>query len=262
MTDIWDRYNIEFRFLGLLCASVPGNPNIMGGWLDSRKPNVKPPGGRSIEEIQTEIMETLAQPQETAEEEQARMLNVFQRVKNGKSSGSYQPLHHKDDEGTEISQLYTPSDGFLAVRSGTLKAHIKDCGRIVSSQRVGKIEGEAAYSTRVINCVYLNPAQYWIPILDADGNNLTQPSGTKEKPISFTTRRGKMSALKVFEVIEEPIIRFQLLVLRTMKTARKTVSLEDLETLFSYGSVHGYGGERGDGEGRYTFTIEEATSME
>jgi hypothetical protein len=34
-----------------------------------------------------------------------------------------------------------------------------------------------------------------------------------------------------------------------------SVSPGDLEKLFVYGGVHGYGGERGDGEGRYVATL-------
>jgi hypothetical protein len=43
-----------------------------------------------------------------------------------------------------------------------------------------------------------------------------------------------------------------------LQTRRKpTVTRHDLERVMSYGGVHGYAGERGDGEGKYTFNLEE-----
>ena len=42
----------------------------------------------------------------------------------------------------------------------------------------------------------------------------------------------------------------------TLKVLGRSVSETDLHHLFEYGGVHGYAGERGDGEGRYNYTIE------
>ena len=47
---------------------------------------------------------------------------------------------------------------------------------------------------------------------------------------------------------------FTLLVL-TAKGNKPSVAEEDLHTLMEYGGVHGYAGERSDGEGRYRFTL-------
>jgi hypothetical protein len=40
-----------------------------------------------------------------------------------------------------------------------------------------------------------------------------------------------------------------------LKVLGGAVSQDDLEAVFTYGATHGYGGERGDGEGRYEFEI-------
>ena len=49
--------------------------------------------------------------------------------------------------------------GGLVERYSTVKAHAKDCGRILSSQYIGKIDGEKAFSSRILNGLYLDPAQ-------------------------------------------------------------------------------------------------------
>ena len=38
---------------------------------------------------------------------------------------------------------------------------------------------------------------------------------------------------------------------------KPAISKADLESIFEYGGVHGYAGERGDGEGRYFATVQE-----
>jgi hypothetical protein len=142
--------------------------------------------------------------------------------------------------------------GELVERYGTVKAHIKDCARILSSQYIGKIEGEKAFSSRILNGVYLDPAQYWIPIGREDGEPVRVADGTFDKAIHvYIPGRGQMSALKRFEYIEPPSrMTF------TLKVLGRSVSETDLHHLFEYGGVHGYAGERGDGEGRYTYTLE------
>ena len=65
-----------------------------------------------------------------------------------------------------------------------------------------------------------------------------------------------INALKTFEYIEPARLDF------TLKVLGKSVSKKDLETLFEYGGVHGYAGERGDGEGKYLSTLEKVSGDE
>ena len=216
--DLWTLYDVEMRFYDKLCGSVPASPDLIDAWLRSRQPKVKPPDTKTIEEMKEEIFETLR----TVEpEEEDKNLLLFQRV-----------------------------GGALVVGARTIKAHIKDCARVLSAQHVGKIEGERAFSTRVINGVYPDEMAYWIPILDAQGAPIIIASGVMEKPVRFRTRTGQqLSALKAFEWVARPTLRC------TLKVLGKSISHEDLETLFRYGGVHGFGGERGDGEGKYIAMI-------
>jgi len=213
---MWTEYEVRWDFLDKLCGSVPGTPELIKGWLEARQPKVKPPGGKSIDEINEEVLDSLAQPED---EEEIKFL-TFQG--NGKS---------------------------LVLRAGTIKAHIKDCARRISALYVGKVEGEKAFSTKVINGVYPDEQQYWIPISRPDGGLVSESDGQTEKPIHFPTPRGPRSALKLYHWIDPATIKFKL------KVLGKSVSEKDLNTLFTYGGVHGYGGERGDGEGKYTYKL-------
>lgn len=216
---LWVRYHVRMDFLTSLCASIPANPDLVAAWLDARKPLVRPPTGRSIDEIQEEVLGTLV----ADEEEPSKSLLVFQRV-----------------------------NGCLCVRAGTLRAHIKDCARQISVYYVGKIIKEKAFSTRVINTVYPDETQYWIPILDVTDKAFTQPTGQRDKPVH--TWQG--NALKTIEFVEGAHLEFYLKVLGGQ------VSEHDLNTVLEYGGVHGYAGERGDGEGRYHHQLTMIDSFE
>ena len=216
---MWTRYRVRWDFLTQLCGSVPADPEIVKAWLDARKPRVRPPGGKSIDDINEEVLATLAAGDELSDADSNIL--TFQRHEGG-----------------------------CVQRAATVKAHLKDCARVLSNQYIGRIEKERAFSTRVINGVYHDPAVYWIPILRPDGTPVEKHDGERDKAIHV---RG-MAALKRFEWIQPARMDFTLLVLTAIGN-KPSVSEEDLGTLMEYGGVHGYGGERSDGEGRYTFTI-------
>ena len=220
MITLWTYYRVTFDFLGKLCASVPANPDLTTVWLESRQPKVRPPSSRTIAEINEEVTATMLAGES---EERPPSLLVFQRV-----------------------------DGKIVLRAATVRAHIKDCARVISAQAISRIKGERAFSTKVINGVYHDETQYWLPVLDQSDNAVSEPTGRHEKPIRFRLPDGGyQSAIKVFEYVENARVRFRL------KVLGKVPGLQDLQTIFMYGAVHGYGGERGDGEGRYTYKIEQ-----
>ena len=214
--DLWKIYNVKWLFLTKLCGSVPGDPEMVKKWLDARQPKVRPASSKSIVEVQEEVFATLNE--ETVEQS----ILTFQRV-----------------------------DGALVMRAATVRAHMKDCARVLSAQYIGKIKGERSFSTRIINGVYPDELQYWIPILRIDGTPVTAPDGTMDKAVHVRGIRGEpLNSLKTFEFVNGARMDFRL------KILGKSASNDDLETLFTYGGVHGYAGERGDGEGKYSFTLD------
>lgn len=219
LPPLWAHYRVRFSFLTRLCASVPADPEIIRKWLAAREPLVKPAGAKSIEEINEEVLASIERGE--GEADQSYSMLVFQR------------------EG-----------GRLVMRAATVKAHIKDCARVLSAQYIGRIAQERAFSTRVTNGVYLDESIYWLPILRPDGHSITEADGAYDKPIHTRGPQGVQNSLKRFEYISPPsVLEF------TLKVLGKSVTEADLHHVFSYGGVHGYAGERGDGEGRYTYTI-------
>ncbi len=222
---VWVEYTVSWHFPWWLCGGVPQNPDIVRDWLESAMPTVKPAEARDISEIQEEVLATLASPTE----ERKIGINSFQKV-----------------AGTVVGFPDTPMA--IVVRASTIRAHLKDCARAVSRYIAGKVEGEAAFSTRFINCVYPDfPEQYWVPIL-RDDQPLTEEDGWEEKPFSAMTPRGKISAFKRVGYVENARMRFRL------RVAGGAVSMSDLAKVMEYGGTHGYGAERGMGHGRYLVT--------
>lgn len=220
MAELWTRYEVQWNFITKLVASVPADPEMIKVWLASRKPANRPPDSKSIEEVAAEVLESLS------EESEESGLHVFQRHEGG-----------------------------LAIRMATVRAHLKDCARTLSRLYVGKIEGEKSFAVKVTQGLYHDPSIYWLPILSQlDDKVLKEPSGEYDKAVHALTPRGAISALKRFEYVEGARLRFPLMVL-TPKSGKPIISKEDLETLFQYGGVHGYAGERSDGEGRYIAAI-------
>lgn len=197
---------------------------MVEAWIKSRQPRVRPPSNRSLDEINEEVLATLS---EDGPADEGYALLTFQRYA-----------------------------GVCVERAGTIKAHLKDCARRLSP-RVGRIEGESAFSTKIVNYVYPAEQPYWVPILRPDGTPVTKHDGEMDRPVPPSPGVQRATALKRIEWIEPWRLDFVLKVLTTGGTP--AVGREDLEKLMLYGGLHGYAGERGNGEGKYVATIADFT---
>lgn len=214
--SIWTLYRVRWEFLTRLCGSTPADPEMIRKWIESRQPKVKPAEGKSIQKVQEEVLAHLP------EVEPEYSMLVFQR-----------------------------HEGRLVERFSTIRSHIKDCARVISAQYVGRIKGERAFSTRVINGVYVDHDPYWVPVLNSNGKPVKKSSGFQDKAVHVRGPRGEpLNALKRIEYVEPPsAMEF------TLKVLGKSVTESDLHTIMEYGGTHGYAGERGDDGGRYSFEI-------
>jgi len=221
---LWKEYKVVWKFVagveasGWLLGVMPKDPEQALNMILSRQPEVRPPGGKSIPEIQQEIAETMMN-QPSAEEEIERISVGFQYV---------QGIGH-----------------CISVRQ--IRGHIKDCGRYVSTNYVGKgPKGSGPMlGYRIVNGCY--PKEYWTPICRLDGTPAEKPDGQKIIFVHVVGPRGPRDAIKIVDYFENVMVTFTLKCLN--------VSQSDLETVMQYGATHGFLGERGPGEGRYLFEI-------
>lgn len=205
---MWKKAKVKMEFSGRLCGSVPLQKEMVDNWLHARMPNEKPDGGKSLEEIKAEILESI-------EDIQEKITLGFQGDRNG-----------------------------LFVRGGTIKAHIKDCANQIKDAIKPQIK---ALRSKVANKVYIE--DYYI-YLKKNGKMVMEVDGEYDQPVHVITMQGPRNALKKIRYLEKPVLEFGLRLLED-----KEIDSKCLEEIFKYGSIHGYGGERGMGEGRYDFEI-------
>lgn len=130
------------------------------------------------------------------------------------------------------------------VRGGTIKAHMKDCANQIKDTFKPEIK---AFRSKVANKVYIE--EYCVH-LKREGIVLIKEDGVFDQPVHVMTMQGPRNGLKTIRYLEKPVIEF------TMKLLEdKEIKPELVNKIFEYGMIHGYGGERGMGEGRYTFQI-------
>lgn len=220
---MWSRYDVRWDFMTILCASLPGDSTLVKTWLDARAPTQRPPDAKGIDEIAAEV------------------------------------LAHLPDEPVPQRLVFARVNGGLAMGAHTIRAHLKDCARVLSSLYVGRIEREKSFAVKVANAIYWDPKDLWVPIVTPEGEPITEPTGVIERPGHPVGRDGPQSVIKVYEYITGASMRFGLLVLtqpgKEGRAARPIISQNDLETIMMYGGTHGYGGERSLTGGRYAFHV-------
>ena len=215
---LWMQYQVTWEFPGNLFSSTPKNPDLIEPWLQARKPKAIPPNARSIDQVQAEVVSTMLVEPETLEEQEKRVSLGFQYV-----------------------------EGAIHQRGATVRAHMKDCARIVGKMFVGKVKGEAMLGWKITNGLYVN--EYWIPVTRPDGTPITQPDGNQELMVHAMGPTGPVNALKQVDYVTNVKMVFTINLLCGLHQT-------DLETIMQYGAMHGYAGERSMGEGRYVYTIE------
>lgn len=121
----------------------------------------------------------------------------------------------------------------------------KDCANQIKD--VLKVK---ALRSKVANKVYVD--DYRVYLMDEDGEIIKEYDGIHEQAVHIFTAQGPRNALKKIRFVERPLLSFTLKLMQD-----KEVTAKVIEHIFEYGSVHGYGGERGMGEGRYSWTMVE-----
>lgn len=222
---LWVHCKVVMNFVGKLCGSVPGAPDLITPWLENRKPSVKAPGGKSLDELNEEVVNR---------------------------------LKDQDLENAEIEQRSTlafeSAGGGLVIRAATIRAHFKDCARQLMATQ-GRIQGEKGFAQRVINGLYVlgnfrgESGTDLIRIM-RDGKQVTAPDGYDEKTVHVMTPKGMINALKRVPYIVRPTLEF------TVSLLAISVNPKELLTLCQYGGTHGYGGERSMQDGQYIAEID------
>lgn len=226
-SELWQSFAVTMNFTNRLCGSTPQNKELVDTWLQARlgKPKANPPASmKSAAEIAQEVLSTIAT----------------------------EDIQEENDEIEKRSTLgFASIGGVLHMRGGTLKAHMKDCARIMTACS-GKVEKEKSFAWYILNCLMIG--EYYVPIYK-NGKKVEKSDGQFDKAVHVMGPRGPVNCLKTIQYIEEPTLSYTVKVMAL--GGRKVIEPKHIEQVLEYGSMKGYGGERGDGEGRYEYTVKE-----
>ena len=168
------------------------------------------------------------------------------------------------EEPSKASHLvFQHNEGGLCMGGYTVKAHLKEAARILSPFMM-TADGKkriANYRFKFANhCYVLDDV---IPIM-RDGSQVVDPDGVEIRTATVMTRKGPESIVKQHDYVLGAELQFTLRALRNVTPDEDIVSLQRLNVLMEYGSIHGYAGERSMGHGRYTHDmalIDEPTAV-
>ena len=214
---MWKLFDLEMRFRDRLMGGIPKNPDLIGDWLKARMPSDSAIVNRRAAGETISSVETLAKEvEETIEAVEERAWTGFQTDDNG-----------------------------LFVRQDHVKAHLKDCANVLR----GMAE-VTAFRSKLADRVFPEPPRIYLHVDSTTDDIVQAPTDYWEHPVHVMTPRGKRSALKRTDYVEQPMIRLNLRVLDD-----GVISEKHLRDILEYGAVHGFGAERGLGNGQYEFTL-------
>lgn len=153
-------------------------------------------------------------------------------------------LNSIEEVEEKVTLGFQKNEKGLVVRGGTIKAHLKDCANQIKDALKPQIKN---FRGKVANKIYID--EYFVHLL-RNGGQVKEADAEFDQPVHVITPMGPRNALKTIQFLNGCSLKFHLKLLED-----KEITPERIEEIFEYGSIHGYGGERGMGEGRYTFEI-------
>ena len=160
-------------------------------------------------------------------------------VRKAPEGAEEEVLETVEDNQEKVTLSFQKDEKGIFLRGGTVKAHLKDC-----SNQIKDVLGIKNLRSKIANKVFVQESRIYLKRNDSE--YVFEVDGEFDQPIHVITGLGPRSALKTIRFLTKPNIEFTLKILED-----KEVDIKIIEKIFEYGSIHGFGGERGMGEGRY-----------
>lgn len=229
---MWTNLNLEMRFTVPLCGGVPRNDDLVKKWVELRK-------ATEAEHAKMKDPKTLDQ---VADERVATTDTL--------------------DVDEEMSKVWVgfsrDSDGFLFIRGGALRAHLKDAAQVLGRIfKLGRIEGMDViklFAAKLKDSLYIKEDQ--IRLLNGDGIAMKQATGYRDATMSVMTAQGPRTCLKRVDFVSPCTMKATLQLLYGSE-----IKQEHIQKCLEYGCVHGFGQDRSLQFGRYEFTLEESEGV-
>jgi len=168
-----------------------------------------------------------------------KIIKRWLSVRKAPEGAEEEVLETVEDSQEKVTLSFQKDEKGIFLRGGTIKAHLKDC-----SNQIKDVLGVKNLRSKIANKVFVQESRIYLKRNDSE--YVFEVDGEFDQPIHVITGLGPRSALKTIRFLTKPNIEFTLKILED-----KEVDIKIIEKIFEYGSIHGFGGERGMGEGRY-----------
>lgn len=241
--NIWQEYQVTFLFTTPIFGSFPASTEILQAFVAKgiKDKRIRPVDIALTDTGRVDIRREAMPIEELAD------------LKLNEGIDTLPPEQQQQAEIEKRTLIFRRIDGKCAVHGGTIRAHLKECARTLTSLVLPKNEkgsGLRSLNIRATNGIYIN--EDWI-FLMRDGKPITAPDYIEEFFVHVThpLTGQPMNSIKSVEGLKEGIhMTF------TLKNLGDIVSRQEMDAIFAYGGTHGYGQERSRGYGRYLFEIE------
>lgn len=248
--SVWKDYCVTLEFTSPVYGGFPAAEKVLSSFIEKKiKDGAAAPirvqrGEEGIVEVKENftqeekrdmmIQDALNTVPPTKEDETEQRTLVFRRIPHG------------------------PFQGAFGIVGGSIRAHVKDCARVLSSSVILRGEGEKSLNIRATNGLYV--VEDWIPLIRR-GRPIMESDGLDEFFVHVTNPRtgAPMSSIKQCERLDPPTSATFTLSVLAKGFGSPVVAEDELSAIFTYGAVHGYGQERSRGMGRYICQVEEIT---
>lgn len=139
-----------------------------------------------------------------------------------------------DEDSLPGASTFPSDETGLYYEGRCVRGHLKDC----ALQVAGFFASVKNFRAKFVNRVYVVTDKIYV--------GAKEVSGTQERFIQVMTRQGPRSSIKYIDWVESPTLEFTIRLLND-----DVIKKEHLEAVFEYGGMHGMGGERSQGWGRY-----------
>lgn len=241
--NVWKDYRVTWNFETDVFGSFPASEDVMGAFINKKMKD------RKITPTKISLMENGVV--EVRREGMSLDDLYAEKIQEGMAS-----LPTEEGMIEERTLVFRRHEGKLAFQGGTVRAHIKDISRVLSSLVLTRVDGgPKSLNVRATNGLYV--AEEWV-YLQKDGRSLTEPEFKEQFFVHVTNPRtgAPMSSIKECEGVRAKGASLSF----TLKVLGGIVTDEELDAIFTYGGIHGYGQERSRGMGKYLFTIEPVES--
>lgn len=219
--EMFNRYELVLNFTGQLMGGIPKHKDVIANWLEARQPS----------EAAFAKMKAATGLPDGIDVNITPIPELTEQV--------IYDMGAVDEKEAKVWCGFKKDETSLFLDGYHVKSHLKDNANILQ-----KFMDAKALKSKLADRLFVLQPKLYLGVME--------PTGYWEHPVHIMTMQGPRSALKRNDYIETPSLSCTLQVLNDGLITGKII-----DTILQFGSVKGFGAERGLGHGRYTYKLTE-----